>query len=234
LSILSTERLEAFCRDLAGTDLGQLPLYIVPQSTLPPQCGSGNDCYGYFTPSLDLYLRDHIPNFRGRGPCMVINDVALREDYNDEDLDYVTHACVLHELAHILDRPLVYPEPVNVDPQKLIFEALVVAKATGRPARVEVPRYYGHEVSFIRIALHLVHRAQQLGVAISPAAVYASHRYGVSHISEYLDALGNEPTNFADRTIRQIVAEDPPRAFAELWNSDLVAYQQRFSQRSSA
>lgn len=234
MSILPPARLEAFCRDLAGADLGDLPLYIVPQSTLPPQCGSGNDCYGYFTPSLDLYLREHIPNFRGRGPCMVINDVALREDHADEDLDYVMHACVLHELAHILDWPLVYPEPVNVDPQKLMFEALVVAKATGRPARVEVPRYYGHEASFIRIALHLVYRAERFGMAISPAAVYASHRYGVSHISEYLDALDEEPANCADKTIRQIVAEDPPRAFSELWNSDLIAYQQRFSPRSSS
>src|SRR5690606_4370689 len=46
---------EALCRAVAGRDLDGIPLYLVPQSILPPECGSGDHCYAYTLGSLDLY-----------------------------------------------------------------------------------------------------------------------------------------------------------------------------------
>ncbi len=72
---------EWLCQAVAGRDLAGIPIYMVPQSSLPPDWGSADRCFGYTTPSLDLYLREHISEWRGRGPAVVINDVALAEDF---------------------------------------------------------------------------------------------------------------------------------------------------------
>lgn len=74
-------RSQHLCRAVAGRDLEGLPLYIMPQSQLAAEYGNAERCYAYTTPSLDLYLRPHIRDWRGRGPCMVINDLALAEAY---------------------------------------------------------------------------------------------------------------------------------------------------------
>jgi hypothetical protein len=158
----------------------------VATSSAFPRCGSGDHCYAYTLGSLDLYLRDYIPGYRGRGPCIVINDIALAEDHADEDLEHRTQSTVIHELGHIVDRPAVYEDRTGVDPMKLKFEYLVVAHITAKPMREEIPRYHGHEAKFIRICLHLCHRAKQLGFDIYHAAVCAGYRNGLSHASQYL------------------------------------------------
>ena len=219
---------EALCHAVAGRDLGETPLYVVPQSSLPAECGDGDYAYGYTTPSLDIYLASHIPDYRGRGPCMVINDIGLAEDYEPVDIAYLTQATVLHELAHILDRPMLFEDRSGVDPNKLLFESLVVANATQLPSRADIPLYFGHGHSFIRISLHLCHRAQQAGVHISTAAICAGHRYGLSHASFYAEALGDEPARCADMTFSQIMATKPPPAFSHRWRVDFIEYHDRF------
>jgi len=226
---------EGLCRAVAGRDLGETPLYVVPQSSLPPECGSADYAYGYTTPSLDIYLAPHIPDYRGRGPCMVINDIGLAEDYEPADIEYVTQACVLHELAHILDRPALFEDRSGVDRNKLLFESLVVANVTQQPSRKDIPLYFGHGRSFIRIALHLCHRAEQAGVRVSSAAICAGHRYGLSHATFYGEALGDEPARSVEMTFRDILATKPPHAFSQLWTVDFIAYHQRFPlQKGSA
>ena len=71
---------ESLCRLVARRDLAHVPLYIVPQSQLPSVCGTAKHCHAYTTPSLDLYFRDHMRSWRGRGPCMLINDRGVYED----------------------------------------------------------------------------------------------------------------------------------------------------------
>jgi hypothetical protein len=219
---------ETLCRAVAGRDLEGVPMSIVAQSILPVDCGSGDHCYSYTLPSLDIYLADHIPGYCGRGPCMVINDVALADDFDHEDLQYVVPAYVLHELSHVLDRPALFDDRTGVDPDRLLFESLVVADCTKRPPREDIPLYHGHEAGFIRIALHLCHRAERAGVDIAPAAICAGHRYGLSHASDYQDALGDEPARCTDVLFRDIAATDPPPAFTRLWAQDIVSYHNRF------
>lgn len=213
-------RAETLCHAVAGHDLGERPLYIVPQSDLPEGFGSGDSCYGYTTPSLDLYLQDHIRNWRGRGPCMVINDLALPEDYLPDELEYPTCVYVLHELAHILDRPALFQDRTGVNPMRLQFEKMVVAKATQRQARVDLPPYFGHEHAFIRIAIHLCHRAERNGVSIAPAVICAGYQYRLSHAARYQEALGDEPQRCIDLPIREIRASTAPRPFLDLWIKD--------------
>lgn len=95
---------ETLCQAVAGRDLEQTPLYIVPRSALPPGY-SGDYHFGFTTPSLNLYLRDAIPSWCGGGPCMVIDDLGFADEFEPVDLEYVVPTSVLHELAHNLDRP---------------------------------------------------------------------------------------------------------------------------------
>jgi hypothetical protein len=221
------QRAERLCHAVAGRDLGDTPLYVVRQSTLPDGQFAGRHHYALTTPSLDLYLCDSIPGYRGRGPCMLINDLALVEDYDAEDLDFVVLGLVLHELAHILDRPALFEDRTGVDPNKLLFESLVVADATKRPVRSDLPAYYGHELWFIRIAVHLCHRASLDGVHIAPTAICGGLRYGLSHAGDYWEALGDEPRLGSGMLFRDIAATDPPLAFRTLWAHDLVTYHDR-------
>jgi len=203
-------------------------MYTVAQSILPADCGSGDHCYGYTLPSLDTCLADYIPGYCGRGPCMVINDVALADDFDPENLKYVVPAYVLHEPGHVLHRPAPFADRAGVDPDRLLFESLVVADCTTRPPRADLPAYHGHEAGFIRIALHLCHRAERAGVDIDPAAICAGHRYGLSHASDYQDALGDDPARCTDMLVRDIAATDPPPAYSRLWAQDFVSYHDRF------
>jgi hypothetical protein len=168
------QRAERLCYAIAGRDLGDTPLYLVRQSSLPNGHFAGEHHYAFTTPSLDIYLRDYIPGYRGRGPCMLLNDLAMAEDWDD------------------------------------------------------LPAYYGHELGFIRIALHLCHRASLAGVGIASAAICAGHRYRLSHASEYQEALGDEPQRCVGMLFRDIAATDPPLAFRTLWATDFVAYHDHF------
>jgi len=217
---------EGLCRAVAGRDLAGLPIYLISQSTLPAECGSGDGAYAYTLGSLDLYLAPHIPNYRGRGPCIVVNDLALAEDFIGEDLAYRTQAIVLHELGHVLDRPAVYEDRTGVDPNKLKFEALVVAHVTSNAPREDIPPYHGHEASFIRVCLHLCHRARQVGFDVHPGALCAGYVYGLSVAQRYEAALGDEPARCMGMLFRDILATKPPAAFTELWTNDFFQYQQ--------
>jgi hypothetical protein len=218
------QRAERLCYAVAGRDLGDTPLYVVRQSTLPDGQFARQHHYAITTPSLDLYLREYIRDYRGRGPCMLLNDLGMADDWDGEDLAYLVLTTTLHELAHILDRPALFADRSRVDPHKLLFESLVVADATKRPVRSDLPAYYGHDASFIRIAVHLCHRASLAGVHIAPTAICGGLRYGLSHASDYQEALGDEPMLCSGMLFRDIAATDPPLAFRILWATDFVEY----------
>ena len=124
---------EALCRAVAGPDQAGVPLYLVPQSRLLANLGAADCCHGCSTPSLDLYLQEAIgPDWRGRGPCMDINDLALVAESHPDDLEYLILATAIHELAHIRERPALFCDRTGVDSIRLEFEALVVADTVNR------------------------------------------------------------------------------------------------------
>lgn len=251
-------RAESACRAIASRDLEGTPLYIMPQSRLPAELGGRSVCDGFTTPSLDLYLRDVIgPAWRGRGPCMVINDVgdqsvgrSVREvalPWEDgwsakhgsdqlvghcvrqaiaDDLELDLLRIVLHELAHILQRSQLYLDRQGAEPARIMFEALVLgdcvaAEPTSEPAS---PPFSGHEADFIRIALHLRHRAEMGGMLIPLFGYCAGTPYGLSHANRYRQALGAEPRQLASELFRDILATPYPKPFWRLWTADVARW----------
>lgn len=220
---------ETLCRTIASRDLADTPLYIVRQSTISSEFGAAEGCDAFTTPALDLYLRDFIgPRWRGRGPCMVINDTVLLGDIHADELERVTLGIVLHELAHILERPKLYRDRPDADSDRTKFESLVVADAIKRPApRASVPAYFGHGASFIRTVLHLRHRATKHHAHVVPSQLCAGRHYGLSNAERYVDALGDEPDRLANDTFRSILNATPPPEFSRLWADDFIAYHKR-------
>lgn len=217
-------RAEALCRRIAPLDLGNTPLYIVPQSRLPDELGGKAVCDGFTSPSLDLYLKDIIgPAWRGRGACMVINDTDFCH-MDAMDIELAVLAITLHELAHIVDRPTVYRDRQGENPMRIEFEALCVGYEMSRdppPAEIAAP-FQGHGLRFVRAALHLRHRAEAVGAPVSLFCYCAGNKDGLSHPSRYREALGDEPARLADMSIRDILDVPYPEAFWCLWTADMA------------
>jgi hypothetical protein len=220
------------CRRVAGPDLADAPIYIVCQSAIADRFGRAEGCEAYTTPSLDLYLADHIPGYRGRGPCIVVNDLTLAEDRTNDPAYWFT-ASALHELAHILDRPALFEDRTGENPNKIKFEALCLRGLTAEPDSVGGPRYRGHEASFVRTVLHLCHRAARCGRRIAPSAVFNCRSYGLSRPERYAKALADEPRRCAGILFRDILANDPPAAFTRIWHDD-VRHRQSMSPAGEA
>ena len=92
------------------------------------------------------------------------------------------------------------------------------------PERALLEPWFGHESAFIRIALHLDYCAAAAGMFLFRGVLCAGRRYGLSHVSLYTDAPGNEPKRLIDRPICEIIHQTPPVAFTLLWNADVQRY----------
>jgi len=218
-------RANAVCRTVASRDLAGLPLYIMLQSEVADVMGPENFSDGYTTPNLDLNLRSVIGEaWQGRGPCMIVNDVSIADEHFPEDVDVAAMSTVLHELAHILDRP----SPVDLQSlpsdDRIEFETMVIANAARHEHRPLPTPYFGHEEPFIRITLHLQFRAALVGVVTIPNLLCAGRRYGLSHAHRYMEAIGDEPADMLQLPFAEITRTSPPESFTHLWLRDVSQY----------
>ncbi|MBL8810820.1 MAG: hypothetical protein JNM43_11635 [Planctomycetaceae bacterium] len=215
----------ALCRTVAGCDLAGLPLYVLLQSEVADVMGAENFSDGYTTPNLDLNLRSVIGEaWQGRGPCMVVNDVSITDEHFLEDVDVVAMSTVLHELAHILDRPTPVDLQSLPSQERIEFETMVISNASRHEHRPLPTPYFGHEEQFIRIAVHLQFRAALVGVATIPNLLCAGRRYGLSHAHRYMEAIGDEPADMLHLPLAEITRTSPPEPFTHLWLSDISKY----------
>lgn len=174
-------------------------------------------------PRLVSAGRDRTP-VAGPRAGVVVNDLVLREDCG-EFWEPFFLATFLHELAHVVERPEPAPVSVPMEPQRLRFEALVLADATARPVAVRVAPVVdpAHGPRFVRAALHLRHRAGRHGVRVGPGLVFDARGRGLSHANAYRAALGDEPVRMAHAAIRDVLAAPLPEPFARLWADDVEA-----------
>jgi hypothetical protein len=228
------QKVEALCYRLAPHDLGTDPLYIVRQSRIPPELGGRSICGGFTSPRLDLYLQTVIaPAWRGRGPCLVVNDTDFLPTMDSQDIETEFLGVVVHELAHVLERPHVLaPFPVSIEPARIQFEAICLGNMMSAEATPEEESFafVGHGINFIRIVLHLCHRAKQSDMWLTPAGLCAGRQYGLSHANRYRAALGDEPQRLAHASFREIIATPAPSEFSQIWTEDLEHQSKLLSQ----
>jgi hypothetical protein len=210
---------EALCRAVAPRDLEGLPLYVVAQSSIAHEWGEAIGTCGFTMKGLDLQLKHLIPNYRGRGPAMVLNDLYTWSD-DPLDLEYCFTMTALHELSHIAEREFPFdprePKPLDIPPTDGLIEWL-----NKTPPVSEVISVFHHGPRFVRAVIHLAYRASRLGVRTSPAAVTNDWRAnGMSGPWTYELALDDEPERRSDDLLSDILASDPPAEFTAVWKCD--------------
>jgi len=226
-------RAESLCRAVAPNLAGG-PVYVVLAADLPSDLRWPDRLEGLTTRHLDLILRptlERLGRWRGRGPAMVLSPQAIAADLAElgrparrRCFARIFLGDVLHELAHILDAGLVSgPEPPAdlVDLSKVIIKAQLAgltAPTNGPSATIPWRR---HELGFIRVALHLAHRARTAGVWLQSGDVFDGTEYGLSPTYRYMLALGDEPARLAGCQLADVRATPPPAPFIALWRRDM-------------
>jgi len=214
---------ELLCRQVAPLDLGGLPLYVVPQSVIQADFGNAETTYGYTLNWLDLILQQQLGTvWRGRGPCIVANDIAMTEDLGG-DIEATFLATVLHELGHVFERNMRFEAAPDASAARMQFEGLRLAQAMSEPVpeSERVKTYHQHDQRFIRAMLHLRYRALRTGVRLAEGILF--HNGPAAYIApfQYSLALQNEPERLFDASIRSILASPIPPAFSRLWAEEL-------------
>ena len=130
---------------------------------------------------------------------------------------------LLHELGHLL--PAEPPIPDETEPpteaQKGFQSGQIAGWLAASAGRDHVP-WSGHDAIFIRRCLHLIHRAEALGVDVSLKDVnVAGSCYALSDWDAYQMRLATEPLRFRGKTFSEIDQTPPPPKFAELFASDV-------------
>ncbi|GAA4446068.1 hypothetical protein [Novipirellula rosea] len=209
------------CYAVAPAELSGSPLWVVPQTNLPPMLGRHTVCYGYTSPSLDMHLHHCFADWEGiRGPVIVLGNLNIERDFPVRTYNKML-GTTLHELAHILERPSLFqPRPYNQ--QYIRAEAIRVAEAVSREEEGDgtTPPWTTHESRFMRIAYHLYFRARSLGYDVRADEVYSPERYGMSPAATYANAIKAEADTLCAATFRQICSLTPPPAFKAVYEAD--------------
>ena len=133
-------------------------------------------------------------------------------------------ALLLHELGHVLPaRQRIPDDDIVVTPELRNFQRVQLESiAQGRV--IQTP-WEGHEEGWIRRVLHLVHRAEQLGVTVPlELARVAGQPYGLTPAHGYLVELGCEPAYMARKSFAEIEAEPMPPRFTRLFERDCAEW----------
>ncbi|HMQ15313.1 MAG TPA: hypothetical protein PKC49_05005 [Phycisphaerae bacterium] len=232
-------RAETLCRDVAH-GLADRPLYVLLRSELPADMRGDGETLGCTMKHLAAIVRpelERLGRWRGIGPAMIIDAAGVaatlarrpRESRRRCFLPAFL-AIALHELAHILDVGIDDANPAADPPAGLVAlgRRILAAEAAGElpPTNgdgADIP-WRWHEWRFIRIAIHLAHRATCAGVDVSPLNVFDAPAHGLSDTWEYAAALGDEPQRMASLDFAAIRAAPVPPAFAAVWRRDMLRW----------
>jgi hypothetical protein len=199
-------------------DVFGVPVYIVPTSDLPvPAEFLSAGAVGMSGTKLDLELQSHLEScdlWRGRGPAIVVDD-----DRSDDEII----ATVIHEMAHALEGPFDLEEPTYREIEAASDVGMIGRSLWSNFSELNLPRFFGHELPFIRNCLHLQHRFARAGADTPLDLIVDGAEYDISDSAVYQDALGDEPCRFLNELFSSIREIRPPQDFIDLWRSDVLA-----------
>jgi hypothetical protein len=92
---------------------------------------------------------------------------------------------------------------------------MVRSDVSQQPKRSDLPHYYGHRLSYIRLVIYLAHRATLAGFEIKHAGIFASHRDCLSPIGFYEYAVGDEPHSHLESPFSDRLAIAPDAEFTQ-------------------
>ncbi len=186
----------------------------------------GLECHGrlggFTAVGLHTLIKETMPGeYVGPLPTVVVVDNDLR----DVTLSPAAAACMfdaicLHELAHIVERGINAENGTAID--AAILRGIVATPWTEWPLHSPA-KWAGHDLKYIRVLCHLLHRSKSRGLWVSPELAFGHEDYGLSPLSEYADSLGDEPQLTSWLPLSQALNRPAPDEFKQLWSRDVVA-----------
>jgi len=216
--------------------------YVARASTLPkPYSECGRRQLGWAGNCLDLALKQHLP-WRGRGGCVVLGDAAVAKHMaalmtgrpganTGRILENLVAGILGHELGHVVRSGWTFPE-LPPEAELSIKPAVETWAREVHPAAntTRVP-WQGHDGAWLRTAQHAAARiGRRLGLAAVP--VLATEAYNLSAGRRYAARLADELDQLAGVKLADVAETSPPRAFVELWTSDVRRWYQRLGEPS--
>jgi hypothetical protein len=237
-------KLETLIRRIAPADIASRPVYVCLASEMPSELKPSHYTYGFHSTFLDIAFRSWLSDcgrWRGRGPAIVINDDAIGKDANESaSTDVVLRddifrtrilAITLHETAHVLTSPIdlrPIPSDIAAEIEKSTRDTVIqwIENKPLPPDSEMTPQWAGHELEFIRVLLHVINRAESLGIERLPDVfLFSNANYSLSGLWAYRRALKDELEGFdSSLTFFDLRKCHPPKSFIELWRNDLHAW----------
>jgi hypothetical protein len=142
--------------------------------------------------------------------------IVVADEVVDEPV--LLNSVVCHEAGHAASSSELEPE---LEPDLSGLQVLLSNPWKEWPLHRGSP-WAGHDSQWVRAVLHIMHRAKAWGLVTVPEAIAdLSGQYGLSSLSEYTAALGNEPNRLDWVPIDEVLARPLPAEFEELWAADV-------------
>lgn len=172
--------------------------------------------WGTHYSDLAQTFRDRIKGYTKNGPAWFVNDVAILKAAGSVKaaVDYFVAICC-HELAHALEVPGLCQD---VTEDKWWHKPVVKSElAEPRTKEHSERQKVTHQLSFVRLALHVRHRMQQLGWRIWLGDLLTWDRDTIAPQGAHLHALKPEFEALSNSTLSEVANVQPPKAFTELF-----------------
>ena len=239
---MTDDRMIANARRVALATVPELrnePFYVLSHAELA-EAGlhdSDNDVAGFTSRHrLDLICRDYLESqgrWEGEGLAVVVTPDRIRRSLHDDmGLQRRVTGATLHEVGHAIEIREREGRVEPSEPRQPKVETVVDYNGLGdneviTPGRIgRMPgAIWTHAHRFIRLAVHLHHRCCRIGGEIpQPADVCFANTYpGLERMSSpgaYIDTLWGECVSDFDTPIVEVVSQEPPQGFMDLWWRD--------------
>lgn len=193
-----------------------------------------NGACGLTSPLLAYALSKQVGGSPDDFVTIVSRERMSRGHLNSWTKDYLAINAVLHELAHHVEglahgiRHEKLHGPIVVNDENLDWLTLdFLSTSSSTPALQQDP-WWNHEAQFVRAAIHIAHRSNELEFYTSTEYMQiAGQHYALSPVDAYAERLGDEPRRRANEPLVDLLADDAPTEFVELFDADCRAWQAR-------
>lgn len=211
-------------RLVSPADFESTPVYILDRTELDDRFDHHERCAAWTASDLDLRLQPTLESrgeWQGRGFAFVTfqGPAGHPSDYEWRQLVVTLHECV-HRFQE--DRSAVFEHPVAA--MQAAYATMYEADGPNLFSNNQQPRqppWDAHASDFIRLAIHVSHRANSVGFVCKPGWLWDSDAYKLSQIERYIERLGDEPQRFRDRSLFAVAESPAPEAFQAFADEDL-------------
>ncbi len=228
------EPLQRWIESLFSRELNGLPCYVLHSVELPPE----DLPLERFLAFTSVVASDRYETFLQARGCWKGSGFAVVLSPDGWQLsDFGIRHVLIHELAHYLQHsgngqpqahcPVLSNLAKWVDPKRITEMVREAANSWWGPRFGECPPWVvgDHAGKWIRLALHLGHRADLQGFPFDPSRAFvAGPHYGLSHPAKYQQALTGELWERRWDPLAEIMATPAPDEFNSLFLRDVVQW----------